>query len=175
MPRLLPRYGLGLAVTSTNGRRVLEHGGEVSRFTAENILLPDDGFALAVLTNQDAAGAASQILRGALNRFLKSQNLQDPKQDALVRKILDGLKQGTIDRSLFTENANAYFTEQALKDYASSLAALGEPQSLTQSSVFARRHVAPQLTSQICPESPGHQHLRNADGKFEQWLIAIQE
>ena len=92
------RYGLGMSVFSSNGRRVLEHSGEVSGFTAENIVLPDDGFAVSVLTNQDAAGAASQIGRGVLNWFLKSENVQDPKQDALVRKVFDGLKQGTIDR-----------------------------------------------------------------------------
>jgi len=170
------RYGLGLGVTSTNGRRVLEHDGEVSGFTAENIVLPDDGFAVAVLTNQDAAGAASQIGRGALNWFLKSQNVQDPKQDALVRKILDGLKQGTIDRSLFTENANAYLTEQALKDYASSLAPLGEPQSLTQSSVSLRggmSHRSYQV--KYAQKVLGINLYEMPDGKFEQYLIAIQE
>jgi hypothetical protein len=28
----------------------------------------------------------------------------------------EGLQHGTIDRSLFTDNANSYFNEQALKD-----------------------------------------------------------
>jgi D-alanyl-D-alanine carboxypeptidase len=94
------RYGLGMAVTSLSGRRVLEHSGEVSGFTAENIVLPDDGFAVVVLTNQDATGAASQIGRGITNWFLQRENVQDPKQDALIRKVFDGLKQGTIDRTL---------------------------------------------------------------------------
>src|SRR5271165_3330359 len=132
------RYGLGMAVTSMSGRRVLEHGGEVSGFTAENVVLPDDGFALVVLTNQDAAGAASQIGRGVTNWFLQRENVQDPRQDALVRKVFDGMKQGTIDRSLFTDNANVYFSAQALKDYAGSLTPLGDPQSFVQSSVSLR-------------------------------------
>ena len=49
----------------------------------------------------------------------------DLKQDALVRKVYDGLQQGKIDRALFTDNANSYFNDQALKDYASSLGPLG--------------------------------------------------
>ncbi len=54
-------YGLGVRVVSIGGHRVLEHGGEVSGFTAENIVMPDDGIAVVVLTNQDAAEAASEI------------------------------------------------------------------------------------------------------------------
>ena len=50
------RYGLGIFVTSTSGGiRTLEHGGEVSGFVAENIVLPDDKIAVVVLTNQDAS------------------------------------------------------------------------------------------------------------------------
>ncbi|HEY4932459.1 MAG TPA: serine hydrolase domain-containing protein [Terriglobales bacterium] len=170
------RYGLGLSVFGTNGRRVLEHDGEVSGFTAENIVLPDDGFAVSVLTNQDAAGAASQIGRGILNWFLKSENVQDPKQDALVRKVFDGLKQGTIDRSLFTENANAYFTAQALKDYANSLTPLGDPQSFAQSSVSLRGGMTHRSYQVKYPQKTlGLNIYEMPDGKFEQFLIAVQE
>jgi hypothetical protein len=51
-----------------------------------------------------------------------------------AKKIFDGLQHGTIDRSLFTDNANAYFSEQAVKDFASGLAPLGTPQSFVQAS-----------------------------------------
>jgi CubicO group peptidase (beta-lactamase class C family) len=170
------RYGLGMSVFSSNGRRVLEHSGEVSGFTAENIVLPDDGFAVSVLTNQDAAGASSQIGRGVLNWFLKSENVQDPKQDALVRKVFDGLKQGTIDRSLFTESANAYFTAQALKDYADSLAPLGDPQTFTQTSVSLRGGMTHRSYQVKYPQKTlGINIYEMPDGKFEQFLIAVQE
>jgi D-alanyl-D-alanine carboxypeptidase len=43
------RYGPGVGVAMVNGHRVLEHGGEVSGFTAENIVLPDDKIAIVVL------------------------------------------------------------------------------------------------------------------------------
>lgn len=38
------RYGLGMSVHNENGHRWLDHSGEVSGVTAENIVLPDDGF-----------------------------------------------------------------------------------------------------------------------------------
>ncbi len=135
------RYGLGVSVFSTNGHRTLEHGGEVLGFVAENLVLPDDKIAVAVLTNQDASSAAGDIGRQVSALLLKAANPQDPKQDELMRNIYDGLQQGKIDRSLFTSNANSYFTDQAVKDYADSLGPLGAPESFTQTRTsLARRN-----------------------------------
>jgi len=83
-------YGLGVEVLDRSGHRSIEHSGEVSGFVSDNEVLVDDGIAVAVLTNQDAASAGSEIGRGVMNWFLKSENVQDPKQDALIRKVLDG-------------------------------------------------------------------------------------
>ncbi len=167
------RYGLGVQVMSVDGHRVLEHGGEVSGFTAENIVMPDDGIAVVVLTNQDAAEAASEIGNRVRTTMLQAENPQDPKQDALVRKVYDGLQQGKIDRSLFTDNANAYFSEQALKDYAGSLGPLGTPQSFTQSRASLRGG----MTERIYDVKYPTKNLviiiyEMPDGKIEQYMIA---
>ena len=55
------QYGLGVEVIDRNGHRSIEHWGEVSGFVSDNAVLVDDGVAIAVLTNQDAVGAASSI------------------------------------------------------------------------------------------------------------------
>ena len=60
------QYGLGLDVASQNDRRALAHGGEVSGFTAENVVFPDDRAAVVVLTNQDAARAWRKSRAGFL-------------------------------------------------------------------------------------------------------------
>ena len=167
------RYGLGVSVSTANGHRVLEHGGEVSGFTAENIVLPDDKIAIVVLTNQDAAEAASQIGGQVRSALLKSLSPQDQAEDERVRKVYDGLQQGKIDRSLFTDNANFYFNDQALKDYSSSLGPLGAPQSFTQSSSSLRGG----MTARIYEVKYSTKDLvitiyEMPDGKFEQYLIA---
>jgi D-alanyl-D-alanine carboxypeptidase len=167
------RYGLGVQVMSLGGHRVLEHGGEVSGFTAENIVMPDDGMAVVVLTNQDAAEAASEIGSQVRTAILQTEHPQDPRQDGLVRKVYDGLQQGKIDRSLFTDNANAYFTGQALKDYASSLGPLGAPLSFTQDRVSARGG----MTERVYEVKYASKSLviiiyEMPDGKFEQYMIA---
>src|SRR6202789_4049386 len=56
-------YGLGVQVMDRNGHRSIEHSGEVSGFVSDNEVLVNDGVAIAVLTNQDAVGAASTIAR----------------------------------------------------------------------------------------------------------------
>ena len=107
-------------------------------FVADNVVMPDDKLAVVVLTNQDASQAASGIARQVSALLLQAASPQDPKQDEVMRKVYDGLQQGKIDRALFTDNANAYFTDQALKDYASSLGPLGAPEAFTSARTVLR-------------------------------------
>ena len=122
------RYGLGLSVFTQNGRRVLEHSGEVGGFVAENIVLPDDKIAIAVLTNQEASSAAGSIARAVGKLLLSSaEAAHAPKPDELqVQAILAGLQHGKIDRSVFTPDANFYFSDETIGDFSSSLTPLGE-------------------------------------------------
>ena len=126
------RYALGIAVNTEAGNRALSHGGEVSGFTAENIVFPDKRVAIVVLTNQDAAGASGAIAHGIASFLLATDDAAMPQKLAQAKKIFAGLQHGTIDRSLFTDNANAYFSAQALKDFANGLAPLGTPEEFVQ-------------------------------------------
>ena len=126
-------YGLGVSVASFNGHRMVEHNGEVSGFTTENMIFPDDRMAVVVCVNLDATSASGQIanrIAGLL--FATSADSTTDKAVVQARRILEGLQKGTIDRTLFTENANAYFSAQALADFQSSLAPLGAITELTQ-------------------------------------------
>jgi CubicO group peptidase (beta-lactamase class C family) len=119
------QYGLGIGVSLINGRRVLTHSGEVSGFTAQNAVYPDDRAAVIVLTNMDANRAAVNLA----NKLGEIIFAPTTNGDSLAKSkaILVGLQKGKIDRSVFTDNANAYFDEQCLRDLASSLAPLGAP------------------------------------------------
>ena len=131
---LSTHYGLGVDVNSQGGHRALSHGGEVSGFTAQNVVFPDDRAAVVVLTNQDAASASGAIASGISPLLFATTDPATPAKLEQARKIFDGLQHGTIDRSLFTDNANSYFSEEALKDFAGGLGSLGKPQSFVQSS-----------------------------------------
>jgi len=130
------RYGLGIHVAIRDGRRVLEHGGEVSGFTTENLVFPDDRAAIVVLVNQDATKATSEIADKIAPLLFAESDVAG--HEARAQGIFEDLQKGKIDRSLFTENANYYFNEQAVQDYAASLAPLGKPEEFTQTRQYAR-------------------------------------
>lgn len=124
-------YGLGVDVTREAGHRVLSHGGEVSGFTATNLVFPDDRAAVSVLTNLDASGASGTLAR-RIAELLFDAGDATGASESRARRILEGLQRGRVDRSLFTDNANSYLSDAALRDFAAGLAPLGAPKSVKQ-------------------------------------------
>jgi CubicO group peptidase (beta-lactamase class C family) len=167
-------YALGLFVRDTNGRIEYEHSGEVSGFVAENVVFPEEKAAIAVLTNQDASPAAAGIARALAPLVLGMQAGELPAAEKQAREIFTDLQQGRIDRSLFTPNCNAYFDQQALNDFRSSLAPLGAPASFKQTAQELRGGMTFRSFSVEFANSP--QKLRVTtytmpDGKLEQYLV----
>ena len=169
-------YGLGVFVRRDSGHRALSHGGEVSGFTADNTIFPDERVAVVVLMNQDAAAASGAIARSIAPLLLATDDPQTPAKLSQARKIFEGLQHGTIDRSLFTDNANFYFNDQALKDFAGSLGPLGTPEDFTQAFQSLRGGMQFRLYSIKFPKA----RLRAwtyemPDGKLEQFLVAAAD
>jgi len=168
-------YGLGIDVSMQRGRFMLEHSGEVSGFTAENMVFPDDSVAIVVLTNQDAAPAASAIAGQISQALFATEDAQAASRTAQARAIFEGLERGTVDRSLFTSNANAYFSQQALQDFASSLAPLAAPTGFVQTRKAERGGMVYRSYRASFP----NRMLRvwtyeTPDGKLEQYQVAPQ-
>jgi CubicO group peptidase (beta-lactamase class C family) len=167
------RYGLGVDVRSSSGHRAIEHSGEVSGFTSENVVFPDDRVAVAVLTNQDAAGAASDIADAVAPLLLATDDPATPRKLEQARRIFEGLQHGTIDRSLFTDDAIAYFSEQALKDFASSLGPLGAPQEFRQVAQELRGGMTERVYLIRFPQKTVRAWTYEMpDGKLEQYMVA---
>jgi D-alanyl-D-alanine carboxypeptidase len=169
-------YALGLNVAVVGGRRRVSHTGEVSGFTARNDVYPDDGAAIAVLTNLDASGASSAIVTRIAPTLFATAGDDTVRAVNQVREIFEGLQQGRIDRAQFTDNANAYFSDQAIRDFESSLAPLGQPDSVSQAGrslrggmVFRRFDVVfPTKTLTVTT-------FTMPDGKLEQYLVSAAE
>ena len=127
-------YGLGVQVGAAGGRRQVSHTGEVSGFTAANVIYPG---------RPRGRRGADQPRR---DRRVVSD--REPDRDRAVpsrrptpapirrsrrpKAVFEGLQHGRIDRGLFTANANAYFSEAALADFAAGLGPLGTPQEFEQ-------------------------------------------
>jgi CubicO group peptidase (beta-lactamase class C family) len=169
------RYGLGVSLGMEGGRRAVSHGGEVSGFTAENLVFPDERVAIVALTNQDAVGASGDIAHGIAPLLFAKNDPATPQKLEQAKKIFAGLRQGTIDRSLFTDNANAYFSDQALKDFATGLAPLGTPSEFTQ----VRQGLRGGMTLRVYHIKLATKSLRAwtyemPEGKLEQYQIALE-
>jgi CubicO group peptidase (beta-lactamase class C family) len=166
-------YGLGVEVMDRDGHRSIEHSGEVSGFVSDNQVLVDDGVAVAVLTNQDAVGAASAIARLAAPALLAAPATA-PEQQAIA--IYHDLQQGRIDRTLLAPNLSDYFTAEALADFRQSLAPLGEPLTFRQSSTELRGGMTFRAFQIVYPgKRLTLTTYTYPDGKLEQYLIAPAE
>jgi CubicO group peptidase (beta-lactamase class C family) len=162
-------YGLGVEVTSRDGHRSIEHGGEVTGFVSDNEVLIDDGVAVAVLTNH-MAGGAEEIAQLVAATVAGNAKQSDAEKQAIA--IYRDLQKSHIDRSLLAPNLNDYFSEQTVADFRDSLAPLGEPLTFSQVQESLRggmtfrafRIVYPTrrltLTTYTYP-----------DGKLEQYLV----
>lgn len=168
-------YALGLSVGEFHGLQLIAHTGEVSGFLAANSLIPAKHAGVVVLSNEDGVnliGPLSQMIRSML---VDPPNSEAEKQDHQVRTILEGLQQGRIDRTLFTANADSYFSRIALDDYRNSLAPLGSLQLLTRQDeghrggmtyLSYRAHFEKNTVTLSIYLTP--------DGKFEQFLVEEQ-
>ncbi len=172
----LTHYALGLQLGEMNDIPTVSHGGEVSGFLASNTLFPTRGAAIVLLSNQDGINLIGPLSRkiGAL-LFVAETAVPSDKNAQQAKVILAGLQKGKIDRSLFTDNANSYFTPTALADLKSSLGKLGSLKSVkpgreglrggmvyrSYRAEFAKKTVV--LSTYVMP-----------DGKIEQYLVEEQ-
>ena len=166
-------YGLGVDVGMNGTHRLVSHGGEVSGFTASNMVFPDDRAAVIVLTNQDAVSAASMIARRIAAVALPDEDPAAAARTARARGIFEGLQQGTIDRSLFTADANAYFSTQALADFSAGLGPMGALKDFVQTGRQLRGGMVLRVYRAVFAQrSLRVWTFELPDGKLEQFQVA---
>jgi D-alanyl-D-alanine carboxypeptidase len=167
------RYGLGVDVRQEFGQRAIEHGGEVSGFTAHNLVFPDARIAVIVLVNEDSVDASGDIARKIAALLFREADAG--KQEDQSREIFAALQQEKINRALFTDNCNSYFSEQALKDFASSLGPLGSPKEFTQTYKQDRGGMTFRLFEVHFPQKTVEVWERiMPDGKIEQYQVSAK-
>jgi len=164
-------YGLGIAVTLVDQHRQLGHGGESSGFVSENLVLPDDKIAVAVLTNQDASPAARRIATKVRDALLRAAD-PNGNADEHVSKLLAELSQGRIDRSQLTANANAYFSDEAIGEYRDAISAAGRFERVEQTSSGRRGgYMTRRYQAKYATKTLELSVFETDDGKIEQFLI----
>jgi len=168
-------YGLGVGVSLQNGRRLVRHGGEVSGYTATNLVYPDQRSAVVVFVNQDASGSHRTIARKIAELLFIGESPEDEEMLERVGEVLESLRRGTIDRSLLTANGNAYLSEAALADIHAGLKKLGRPKQITR----LRQSLRGGLTTRVYQAKYKKKTLAvvtraTEDGKLEQFTVDIE-
>lgn len=169
------RYALGMDVRMASERRVISHDGGTSGFISRNVIYPDQRAAIVVVTNSDAADAATAISDKLQDVVFEVVSPVDRARREEARRNFDRLRQGKLDRTLLSENANDYFTPATVQDIARGIAPLGPVKSfeLTTNSTrggmdfrvyeikLAKREL--ELVTRSLP-----------DGKLEQYMISAK-
>jgi CubicO group peptidase (beta-lactamase class C family) len=159
-------YGLGLDIETAHGRLRIGHSGGGSGFLAENRIWPADKTAVVVLTNNDWANPGDLANRIA---FLV---LPPKPEETRAKAVFTGFQNGTVDRSLFTDDGNFYLTPQVLADLRASLETLGPLWLISLEHESRRGGMLTRHWKILC----GGKRLEAVergypDGKLEQFLV----
>jgi D-alanyl-D-alanine carboxypeptidase len=165
-------YGLGVFLGKRDGHAYIQHSGEVSGFVSENLVFPDDRSAIIVFTNEMATNAASLIAE-RITRVVRNLPASAPtEEEAQALAIFNQLADGHIDRTLFTDYCNAYFSQQTLEDFASSLKPLGPPLTFKQTKEEGRGGMTFRVFTVTFPDRELKvTTYQMPDGKLEQYLV----
>ncbi len=169
-------YALGLDVGDFEGTPMISHGGEVSGFLAENQVFPAKGAAVVALSNEDGVNLVGPLAQQVARLALAPAHAEASQAEiAQIRSILEGLQEGRIDRSLFTANANSYFSDVALADYRDSLSALGKLVSVTKRGESLRGGMIHRsYRAQFEKKTVLLNNYVLTDGKIEQFMVEDQ-
>jgi D-alanyl-D-alanine carboxypeptidase len=151
-PRLLndsanSNYGGGQFIGARRGWMYLQHGGAVSGFIANNLMLPARKAAFITLSASERGPVVGQ-LGAPIRAFFYADSatgsnnytpppgsssvspvpaVEGPPAGELAATILKGLQAGNVDRKLFTEEYNHFLTAAKAQGAKDRLGPLGEP------------------------------------------------
>ena len=133
-------YAGGLGVGESFGRKVFQHGGATSGFSATNIFFPGDTAAVVLLSNTD-----QNISAGPLTRLVspprtttaaapprRTQTPMTPPTPrglsavAMAVSFFNDLQRGQVDRSMLSPDYTAFLTPARVQSASRTLAPLGE-------------------------------------------------
>jgi hypothetical protein len=89
MHPLIPGWSLGFQVDDSNGRRIIEHGGDIGGFSALMTLLPDEGVGIFVVHHLEGRNLRFDARRAILDRYFPDQ--RQPRVPTIQSKSIERL------------------------------------------------------------------------------------
>jgi D-alanyl-D-alanine carboxypeptidase len=175
-PRRLPdgrstEYGCGDDIHEGGPALVFEHGGAVSGFVAENIVVPATRSAIVLMANTDFASldALEQDILAMLVPHVDIPAIQGPTAVDAARTFLVSLQQGHVDRSTLGDDYSAFLTPELIAAAQKSLGPITEVE-VVRASERGGMEVA-QLRFKTGRETAGALMYRTPDGKIQEVLF----
>jgi len=167
-------YGLGMFLDKVRGHRRAWHNGILPGFWTENRIYPDDRAAIIVTVNGSYGGSPHAVIANEIEKLLipdQSGRPPAPSPREMTLRLMKQIGDGALDRSLLTDDANAYLSGQTLADYQASFAELGEPITLVRVGSQQAAGVTSITGLAVWPKAKVIVNLRiRADGKVEEFV-----
>lgn len=171
-------YGCGLTVSQRAGELVFAHGGAVSGFLAENVLVPRTRSAIVVLSNSEG-GSPAAVAEAIGKVLLKEHRPPPPKVEGapakdVAREMFLSMQSGKIDRTKLAREFDTFLTDEMLKGAAKRLAPYGPPKSVDIDRQGMRGGIEASVVKITFPSGPplDASMYRSLDGKVEQFLLS---
>ena len=168
-------YGCGDGVRDQGPAVVLAHGGAVSGFVAQNIVVPVTRSGIVTLANTDFASLDSleqAILAMLVPPHVDVPAINGPSAVDAARTFLVALEQGKVDRSTLADDYSAFLTPELVTGAKASLGAMGP---ITDVQVERTVERGGMEVAAIRFKAGGHPErglmYRTPDGKIQEFLF----
>jgi len=170
-------YGCGLVVDQRMGETVFSHGGAVSGFLADNLIIPRTRSAIVVLSNSE--GGSPQTVTDAIAKVLLKEHrppppkVNGPKAEDAARAMYRAMQDGKVDRTTLAPEFDAFLDDVRLGSASKRLAKFGAPKTVEIERQGMRGGIEASLVKITFASSPPLRAsmYRGLDGKVEQFLL----
>lgn len=164
-------YGCGDGIIQQGPALVFRHGGAVSGFVAENIVVPATRSAIVLMANTDFASLDSleNTILAMLVPHIDIPTINGPPAVDAARTFLVGLQAGKVDRSTLGDDYNAFLTPQLIQGATKSLGPISGVEVLNRGERGGME--VSQIRFKTGRETAGALMYRTPDGKIQEVLF----
>lgn len=181
-------YGGGLSITMIGGDTVWTHGGAVSGFAANSVMLPRTRTAMVVLSNAEGSIRGNAVLRqiirplpapprdstapGPTRAEAPVPAIAGPPAEQAALGMLRQLQTGSVDRKRLGEDYSWFLTPARLQVAREHLGPLGEPASTKVMDTSERGGMEVASVEFSWPARKARALMyRTPDGKVQEFLV----
>jgi CubicO group peptidase (beta-lactamase class C family) len=188
----LSGYGCGLALRTREGAKVLTHDGAVAGFNALNMMMPGTRSAVVMLSSLEASDALGALHGSVVDALFPVTSAPDkptadkkpppappglprvagPSAVDTAKDLLRRLQEGRIDRKQFSDDFNAFLTDERVRGAAARLGRYGEPSGVELERQWERGRMEVSRARFTFGESALLTLMyRTPDGKVQQFFV----